>query len=146
MQPVFGRKAYPGNCLFNSSRSGAYFSVFSQLLVSLLFSQGQLISSKVTDFAVLSLSGRQLCWLSPSAAHGLHILGHPRRLALGHFGSPVSARSVNTMAAHGPPDLGCAASQRRLFSTPHYAVADIWTAQAPSIQPICVPWSQLPCT
>ena len=39
---------YPGNCLFNSSRSGAYFSVFSQLLLSLLFSQGQLISSKVT--------------------------------------------------------------------------------------------------
>ena len=45
---------YPGNCLFNSSRTGAYFSVFSQLLVSLLFSQGQLISSKVTDVAVLS--------------------------------------------------------------------------------------------
>ena len=45
---------YPGNCLFNFSRSWAYFSVFSQLFVSLLFSQGQLISSKVTDFAVLS--------------------------------------------------------------------------------------------
>ena len=45
---------YPGNCLLNSSHSRAIFSAFSQVLVSLLFSQGQVISSKVTDFAVLS--------------------------------------------------------------------------------------------
>ena len=112
---------YPGSSLFNSSRSGAYFSVFSQLLVAMLFSQGLLISSKVTDVAVLST-------IQASTLLALTVTW-----------------SAYTMAVHCPPDLGCAASQRRLFSTPHYAIADIWTVQAPSIQPICVPQSKLPC-
>ena len=77
---------YPGNCLFNSSPSGAYFSVFSTALGIFVvqpriahLQQGDRFCCAVHYPGVNSVGSYR------HMPHGLHIQGHPRTLALGHY-------------------------------------------------------------
>ena len=50
---LHGLISYPGYLCFNSHLSGAYFMVFSEVLLSRLLSQGQLISKATTCLSLL---------------------------------------------------------------------------------------------
>ena len=111
---------YPGNCLFNSSPSGAYFSVFSTALGIFVvqpriahLQQGDRFCCAVHYPGVNSVGSYR------HMPHGLHIQGHPRTLALGHH------VLVNSSREHPPPGKPRAFVARWVPGAGHLAVHSV---------------------